>query len=112
LSQFRRKQISLTGHQITDDNLEEVAAFCGGEVLEGNRKAINVPTLLGLRKAYLGDYVYMTDHDGRVHVRDPLLFEQEFEPKPDYGVVVVQAPLSEPWYKRWFKRDDRQWEQY
>ena len=98
---FRRKQVGITGYKLTPFNLEEAAKFCGGEVLTvENQEVLSVPTLQGMRTAYSGDYVYLTLNDGRLHVRDAILFEQEFEEKPDYGVVT--EPYVEP--DKWFRR--------
>lgn len=81
-SKFARKPFYVDAVRVSEDNIEEVAAWCQGEVLEdeeGRHIKVRVHRPLTDRqtKAYLGDWVLFAGTGFKVYV--PKAFDKSFE---------------------------------
>lgn len=70
--------------QVTKENAEEIAAWCGGTVITVGvepfvRVGVEVDTLIGLRKILEGSYV-VKDGAGNYHQEAASNFEAEYQP--------------------------------
>lgn len=61
--QYRRRAVVVNSMQVLGENIEKVAFWCGGQLLEipsitgTTVVGVSVPTLQGVREAYFGDFV-------------------------------------------------------
>lgn len=84
--QYRKKPVVVEAIQLSKDNVEEVATWCGGAIAEeidptDDEKrfvAINVPTLEGVMRASEGDYV-IKGVKGEFYPCKPEIFQATYE---------------------------------
>jgi hypothetical protein len=69
-TRYMRVPFFVTGHRVTEENMEAVARWCEGSIIEtGNRRFIRVP-IANVRnvkqtEAHIGDHVLKSDFSGR-----------------------------------------------
>lgn len=105
---FQRKPFQVEAVQITEDNFEHVAAWCGGSIvtvqetrhqtlLPGNPKRyIQVPVARPLNKrqaeAYVGDWLLFASKGFKVYANRPFL--KNFETVPE-ELFVTNEPAGD-----------------
>lgn len=86
LKNYVRKPFSVTGVQVTEENFEEVADWCGGDIrtittMKESRRYIKVkvrrPVNDRQTKAYVGDWVLLSDDNFKVYSNNS--FEKTFD---------------------------------
>lgn len=87
IKQYARKPFVVEGLQVTDENLEAVADWCGGDIRtgyvhgEGDRRYIKVRVHHHISdrqtKAYVGDWVLRSGNGHKVYTN--VAFEKSFE---------------------------------
>jgi len=92
---YCRKPFHVEAIQVTDDNMEEIAAWCGGEIRTSNVKDhatqqevsaryVKVPVRHPLSerqtKAFVGEWVLFANNGYKVYL--PLAFERNFDADP------------------------------
>lgn len=93
LTEYVRTPNPVTGVQLTEDNIDAVAVWCGGAIFEGDReirkiedgtsaKYLKVPHVHNHLYAYIGDYLFKDSQDGRFSRIAKSVFEKEYERKP------------------------------
>lgn len=86
IKNYRKKTHLVKAIQVTEETAEEAARWCGGVLVreidpldENNiRPGINVPTLEGVMRASMGDYI-LQHQDGRREIMHEVLFEDQYE---------------------------------
>jgi len=80
---FRKKPVVIEARQITENNLEEIEAWCGGSIkgdsLPRNLRLIVIPTREGGRRALIGDWV-IKGVAGEFYPCRPASFADIYEP--------------------------------
>lgn len=83
---YRKKAVTIEANQLTKDNVEAVALWCGGqrvEEIDPNDSdirfvAINIPTLEGVMRASEGDYI-IKGVQGEFYPCKPGIFAATYE---------------------------------
>lgn len=107
---YSRKPFHVDSVQVTVENMEEVAAWCAGEIRTGkkvirdeNNKIIDRKDVLFIKvdilrplherqtKAHYGDWVLLSDSGFKVYTGHA--FEKAFE-KEDNGIVTITPELK------------------
>ena len=83
--QYQRKQTTVEAVQLTSDNADEVAVWCGGQVVmevnpetDRSNVGINVPTYLGPVRCSEGGFI-LKNARGRFEAQPFFSFTGEFE---------------------------------
>jgi hypothetical protein len=90
---YKRKPFEVEAVQVTEDNLEDVADWCDGEVRYTASRTpfvkVNVqrPLSTGQTRAFAGDWVLYAGRGFKVYTTRA--FESNFEPVTDLGEELV-----------------------
>lgn len=80
---YRKKPVIIEARRFTEDNAEQVAAWCNGRLFGGAPTRavpfIIIPTLEGEMRVDLGSYV-ICGVDGEFYPCKPDIFEKTYEP--------------------------------
>jgi len=88
-SKYVRKPFTVEGIQVSEENLEQVADWCGGHVRtqttmsDGAKRYVKVnvrePKTNRQTKAYVGDWILLSDGGYKVYTQSA--FEKSFQPE-------------------------------
>lgn len=93
IKKFTRRQFPVTAVQVTPDNLDEVAAWCDGEVKETNARdkfvhvKVHRPQNTKQTRAFPGDWVSLSEQGYKVYTDKA--FTGAFEQSEDGEVLNV-----------------------
>lgn len=91
---YVRKPFEVEAVEVTEDNLEEVAAWCHGDLREDNRPYIKVRVARALNerqtKAYPGDWVLYAGTGFKVYT--PKAFQKTFVKKASVSIQNDSGP--------------------
>lgn len=84
---YRKKAVTIEANQLTKENAEAIAHWCGGYLVEEINPiddherfvGINIPTLEGPMRASEGDFV-IKGVQGEFYPCKPSIFEATYEP--------------------------------
>lgn len=86
MKQYKSVEIRVDAMKLSADNVNEVAAWCGGQMVtekdavdsSSTFVALNIPTLDGVKRVSEGMYVVKSEH-GNFRVMSRYMFEREFQ---------------------------------
>lgn len=94
---YVRKPFEVEAVEVTEDNLEEIAEWCHGDLREDNRRYVKVRVARALNerqtKAYPGDWVLYAGTGFKVYT--PKAFEKTFVEKESVAVLDGGTPTNE-----------------
>ena len=84
---YMKKPVVIAAHQLTKENLKELAQWCGGRAKEEPKPSdptdvaywLEIPTLEGTMHARIGDYI-IKGVQGEFYSCREDIFEQTYEP--------------------------------
>lgn len=89
VKKYQRKPIYVTAVQVTPENMEAVASWCSGSIVESHEKQtrfikvrVHNPQRPRQTHAYLGDWVLYSEYYG-YKVYTPGAFKNAFDSTPD-----------------------------
>lgn len=88
MPRYRRIPQIIEAKQLTPENVDEIARWCGGDIVtetnprdsEDTYQAINVPTLNGNERLSMGMFIYRDPESGRFVLTGARDFAQMYEP--------------------------------
>lgn len=82
MSRYRKKPIVVEAEQLDTENGEILAKWCGGQLhytnKQGYNSAITIPTLEGVMRAEMGDYI-IKDIKGEFYLCKPEIFTASYD---------------------------------
>lgn len=97
-NRFRRKQFDIDEVQVTAENMEECAKWCGGRIRSDSTGAkfikvrVNRPLNDRQTKAFVTDHVLLQNGSFKVYTHKA--FESSFEPVPTDEAAPVSVPAG------------------
>lgn len=78
IKKYKQKPVIIESAQYIGNNVDEITEFVGEVLLKYNNNTLGIPTLKGIVKANIGDYI-IKGIIGEIYLCKPDIFKQTYD---------------------------------